>query len=426
MEERNFWNEGMETLSIEKLRQLQLERLQTAVEWAYSRTKFYRQLFDHAGVRPTDISSLEDIQQFPFTTDIEVATDIPLEDRLAVPEQEIKMYHSTSGTVGAVVPIPFTKKDQELFFNQCECLARWTMGVRPNDVVQVLTRFDCCALGYKELGVSLVLLSAGRYNQDHQIALTKSSGVTVLEHMPSLALQYFERMEELGIRVRDTKLRMISGVGEGWADSLKKKVEEKYGIPFMTLYGAVEVAPFVAAECETREGMHINAPLGLLEVIDPDTGERLPEGEEGEIVITLLQREAMPLIRYRVGDIASLIPYAPCSCGRSLPKISYVKGRVSQIIRIAGEKILPIDIEEIVAKIEGLETEFRIILEKPEMNVLKLRLENKPEVKNLVALRDKIEGAVYQELKTRTEVDLVPKGTLERVTFKAQRIERLY
>jgi phenylacetate-CoA ligase len=426
MKERRFWNEEMETLSLARLHKLQEERLQAAVDWAYNKTKFYRNLFDRAGVKPKDISTLNDLTKLPFTTDIEVAMNIPLEDRIAISEEEIKMYHSTSGTVGAVVPIPFSQKDEEAFLRDGEARGRWTMGVRPWDVVQVLTRFDCCFLGYKELGASLVLLSAGRYNPDHQIHLTKESGVTVIEHMPSLLLQYFEKMEQMGIHIKNTKLRMVSGVGEGWAQSYKKKVEEKYGIPFMTLYGAVETAPFFAAECEVREGMHVSGDLGILEVVDPDTGLRLGEGEEGELVVTLFQREAMPLIRYRVGDVGAILPYRPCLCGRTMPKMSYVKGRVSQIMKIGGRKILPIDVEEVVAKFEDLENEFRIICEKPEMECLKLRIEHKSGVKELRALRKKVEEALFNQLGIEAEVELVSTGTLERVTFKAQRIERRY
>jgi phenylacetate-CoA ligase len=425
MTDKEYWNQEMETLPSDRLREFQKERLQKAIEWAYTRTTFYRNLFERAGVKPEDISAPEDLSRLPFTSDIEVATDIPLKDRLAVPEGEIKMFHSTSGTVGAVVPIPFTKRDEELFMREGECRARWTMGVRPWDVVQVLTRFDCCSLGYKELGASLVLLSAGRYNTDHQIHLTKEAGVTVIEHMPSLLLDYFERMEQTGINIKDTKLRMVSGVGEGWAESYKKKIENKYGVPFLTLYGAVETAPFFASECSVRDGLHINADLGILEVIDPDTEKPLPSGEEGELVVTLFQREAMPLIRYRVGDVGSLYPPGACACGRTMPRISYVKGRVSQILRISGKRILPIDVEEVIAKNEELESEFRILVKEGKMAVLELRVEHKPEARKLSALKDRVEEALFQDLGINSEVGLVPRGTLERVTFKAQRIQKV-
>jgi phenylacetate-CoA ligase len=244
--------------------------------------------------------------------------------------------------------------------------------------------------------------------------------------MPSLLLRYFERMEQMGIDLKTTKLRMVSGVGEGWAQSYKKKVEEKYGIPFMTLYGAVETAPFFAAECGVREGMHVSGDLGILEVVDPDTGLRLAEGEEGELVVTLFQREAMPLIRYRVGDVGAILPYKPCLCGRTMPKMSYVKGRVSQIMKIGGKKILPIDVEEVVARFEDLENEFRIICQKPEMDNIKLKIEHKNGVKELRTLQKKVEEALFKELGIEAEVELVSTGTLERVTFKAQRIERRY
>jgi phenylacetate-CoA ligase len=194
----------------------------------------------------------------------------------------------------------------------------------------------------------------------------------------------------------------------------------------MTLYGAVETAPFLAAECEARKGMHINADLGILEVVDPETGKLLPEGEEGELVVTMFEREAMPLIRYRIGDVGSILPYEPCSCGRTMPKMSYVKGRVSQIIKISGRNILPIDVEEVVAEFEDLENEFRIICQKPEMETLKLRIEHKDEVEQLRVLKEKVEEALFRKLGINAEVDLEPKGKLERVTFKAQRIVKLY
>ncbi|MFH2012767.1 MAG: AMP-binding protein [Pseudomonadota bacterium] len=424
MEERKFWNEEIETMPLEKLRKLQKQRLQHIVEWAYTRTNFYRRLFDKAGIKPQDISTLEDIRKIPFTIDIEVDTDVPWKDRLAIPEDEIKMFHSTSGTVGAVVPIPNSKKDTGLHFTEGEARGRWTMGVRPSDMVQILHLADPCIQAYRELGASFILMCAGRYNPDHQIQLTRDGRVTVIEHAPSMLLGYFERMEQLGIKVKDTNLRLASGTGEGWAESYKKKVEEKYGIPFMTLYGAAETSPCFASECEARIGMHIHSDAGIIEVVDPKTGEPLPEGEEGELVFTLLTKEAMPLLRYKVGDVGCILPYEPCSCGRTLPKMSYVKGRVSQLIKIGEKEILPIDVEEVIAKIEGLGGEFRIKLEKPDMDVLKLKLEYTPEMKDFKTLEDVVEEAIFNEIGVKSELELLPPGSLQRVSFKAQRVEK--
>jgi len=426
LEEKRFWHDDIETLPLDKLRKLQEDRLKESVDWAYRKTVFYRRLFDEAGVKPADIKTLEDIRKFPFTMDIEVASDGPFEHRLAVPEDEIKMFHSTSGTVGAVIPIPFNQKDLETFMEEGEFRPRWTMGVRPSDVIQILTRFDCCSIGMKEFGASLVLQAAGRYNQDQQIHLTKLAGVTVIEHMPSMILLYFERMKELGIEVKDTRLRQVDGVGEGWAESYKKKVEDKYGIPFMTLWSAVELCPFASAECEARQGLHIFADLGLLEVIDPETGEPLPDGEEGELVVTPFLKQAMPLIRYRVGDIGKILPYEPCACGRSLPKISYVKGRVSHIIKVGDKRVMPIDIEEVIANIEGLGEQHQIILDRPEPERLKLKVEYKPEITKLRALKETAEEGLWNDIGVKSEIELVPQGSIERVTFKAQRLIREY
>jgi phenylacetate-CoA ligase len=168
-------------------------------------------------------------------------------------------------------------------------------------------------------------------------------GVTVIEHLPSLVLRYFERAKELGIEIKQTELRMIVGVGEGWAEAYKKKVEEEHGVPFLTSYGLYEFG-HIATECEQRQGMHIIGDQFIVEVIDPETLQVLNAGQEGELLVTTLMADAMPLIRYRTGDVGSLLPYEPCPCGRTHPKISMVKGRVTQIFEIRGKKLLPIDI----------------------------------------------------------------------------------
>lgn len=428
-EERKYWNPEIETMPLDKLRKLQEERLRERVAWAYKRTKLYRRKFDEAGVKPGDIKTLEDITKLPLTDDVIDIRGKPLSDKLAIPQEEIKMFHSTSGTTtGIPEAIPFSEKDKEIFFDQGEARCRWTMGARPWDVVQVLTRFDCCFLGYRQLGATMVMLSAGRYDLDKQISLTKTAGVTIIEHMPSLVLKYFERAKELGFDIKkESKLRLISGVGEAWAESYKRKVEAQYGLPFMTLWGSVELGAG-AAECEQRRGgMHIFSDLFLLEILDPETHVPLPDGEEGEVVVTPLLNEAMPLIRYRMGDVAKVLPYQPCSCGRTLPKMSMVKGRISQIVNVKGKKILPLDIEEVMASTEGLADNYQIVVDKPgELERLKMKMEYRPEVKELGALKSRVERAVHQQLGVESEVELVPSGAISSATYKAQRVVKTY
>ena len=425
--ERKYWNEELETMPPDKMRKLQEERLQNLVSWAYERTELYRRKFDEAGIKPQDINTLEDIQKLPLTDDVKDIRGVPMSVKLAIPENEIQMFHSTSGTTtGIPEPVPYSKKDKEAFF-EAETRGRWTMGARPGDVVQVLTGFDCCLQGYINTGATCLLLSAGRYDRDRQIILTKTAGVTIIEHMPSLLLKYFERAKELGIDIRDTKLRLVSGIGESWADSYKKKVELQYGIPFTTGWGSVEVS-VAAAECEERKGMHTFPDLFLFEILDPETGRVLPPGEEGEIIITpLLMNEAMPLIRYRIGDISKILPYEPCPCGRTTPKLGTIKGRFSQMLRVGGKRFFPIDVEEVIAKTEELSGDYQITVDKPgELERLKIKIEHIPEVKDLKALKNQTEEALHRDLGVESEVNLVPLGSITSATYKAQRVVKTY
>ncbi|KAF0123716.1 MAG: Phenylacetate-coenzyme A ligase [bacterium] len=425
--EKKFWNEEMETMPLDKLRSLQEKRLQSVVAHAYEHSRVYKRKFDEAGVKPSDISTLGDIVKLPLTDDLGDIRNAPFEDKLSVPLSEIKMYHSTSGTTtGIPEPIPYSTRDVKAFF-EGEARGRWTIGARPDDVVQVLTGFDCCHRGYVEMGATCLLLSAGRGFIDKQISLTQTAGVTIIEHMPSLMINYFERAKELGFDVTKSKLRLVSGVGEAWAETYKKKMETKYGIPFTTLWGSVELG-VAASQCEKRCGMHIFSDLIYLEILDPETGTPLPDGEEGEIVVTaLLMNEAFPLIRYKVGDVSQIYPYELCACGRTHPRMAPVKGRISQIVKVAGKKVMPLDIEEVMASIEGLAENYQIVIDRPgELKKLKVKLEYQPGIGDLNTLRNRIEEVIHQNLGVESEIELLERGSIVSDTYKAQRIIKTY
>ena len=425
--ERKYWNEELETMPMDKMRKMQEKRLQSAVAHAYEKSAVYKRKFDEVGLKPSDINTLDDIVKLPLTDDVKDIREAPFEDKLAAPLSEIKMYHSTSGTTtGIPEPIPYTANDVNAFF-EGESRGRWTMGARPHDVVQILTGFDCCHRGYVGMGATCLLLSAGRGFIDKQISLTQTAGVTIIEHMPSLMLKYFERAKELGFDVRNSKLRYVSGVGEAWAESYKKKVEQDYGLPFKTLWGSVELGG-AAAECEEGNGMHIFSDLVYLEILDPVTGEPLPDGEEGEVVVTaLLMNEAFPLIRYKVGDVSKIFPYEPCACGRTNPRMLPVKGRISQIVKVADKKVMPLDIEEVMASTEGLASNYQIILDKPgELDKLRVKMEYKPGITDLKELRNRAEEKIYTNLGVDSEVELLETDSIVSDTYKAQRIVKTY
>jgi len=412
----------IETRPLSKLKEIQEEKLRHLVRWAYERTGFYRRKWDEIGLKFNNVRRVEDLKKLPLTRYIEDFVKTPISDKLAVPIDEVKEVSSTSGTLsGFTQPFMLTKKEARLYY-QNEARVRAICGVIPSDVVQVLTGFECCRNGYYYLGSTVLMDHAGRRNIDHQVRLTQVMGVTVLEHLPSHVLLYFERAKQLGIDIRQTKLRLVVGVGEGWAEAYKKKVEAEYDVPFRSAYGLVETS-VVAGECSEGNGMHMVMDNFIIEVIDPETGENLMDGEEGELVITPLNNVAMPLLRYRTGDVGSILPYKPCKCGNTHPKISMVRGRVSQFIKVKGKRILPMDIEEVVAITSGLGDEYQIILDSPgELEKLKVRAEIRPEIQNAEDVKNKLEETIRKNLGIESEVELVPLGSLGRSLFKAQRV----
>jgi phenylacetate-CoA ligase len=417
---------AMEAKPLSQLREIQEKKLRHLVRWAYEKTGLYRQKWDEIGLKPKDIRKVEDLKKAPLTRYLEDFVKTPISDKLAVPIEEVKEISSTSGTLsGFTQPFMLTKKEAKLYY-QNEARVRAVCGVTPSDVVQVLTGFECCRNGYYALGSTVLMDHAGRRNIEHQIRLTRVMGVTVLEHLPSHVLLYFEKAKQLGIDIRQTKLRLVVGVGEGWAEAYRKKVEAEYGIPFRSAYGLVETS-VVAGECPEGGGMHWLMDNFIIEVVDPETGKNLMPGEEGELVVTPLNNVAMPLLRYRTGDVGSLVPYKRCKCGVTQPKISLIRGRVSQFIRVNGKRILPMDVEEIVAVTPGLGDEYQIILDQPgELKKLKVKAEVRPEIQNAEDAKEKMKGKLNKDLGIECEVELVPLGSLGRSLFKAQRVIRTY
>ena len=336
--ERKYWDPETETMPLDKQKELQGKRLRELVALAYEKTSLYRRKFDDAGIKPTDIETVDDIKKLPITDDVQDIRNKPLSDRLTIPSSEIERFNLTSGTTtGSPEPIPFNKKDTDILLD-AEAQGRWTMGVRQHDMAQFLTNYDISEMGHDKLGSKFLLLSAGRFMLDKQIRIGKTAGITVLEQFPSQLDKYISQAKELGIDVKDLNLKMIIGIGEPLEESKIIELEETFGAPIMTFWSAMETG-IMAAECEARQGFHIFSNRLILEVVDPDTGASLPDGEEGELIVTPLLYETMPLIRYRIGDVGKVMPYEQCSCGRTLPRMSKIIGRVSQVRDRKGKKM---------------------------------------------------------------------------------------
>jgi phenylacetate-CoA ligase len=423
-EEKKYWDPETETMPIDKLRKLQGERLQELVSYAYEKSKFYKRKYDEAGVKPSDIHTVDDLKKLPLIEDDEIR-NAPLEEKLSVPLSEVDQCCSSSGTTGFPEPIAFTRDDFDIACTDSGARLAWTNGVRPTDLVQHLMGLPCFNLVSRRIGARTMGEQAGRGRLDNQMVLGKMMGVTVLESMPSMAFQYFERAREMGIDMRDSKIRLVVGIGEGIAESYKKKAKEDYGTIFRDYYAA-STAGELAAECEYGKGLHITADRIIMETVNPDTQQMLGPGEEGELVMTNLIRRAIPRIRIRISDVASLLPYEICSCGRTHPKMSKVRGRMVQIINVKDKKFFPIDVEEVLGTVPELGFDYQIIFDKPKLDRLKLKVEYKPEVKDAHPLVKKVEEAIHKGLGVESEVELVPKGSIGRVLFKAQRVITTY
>lgn len=423
-EEKKYWEAEAETMPVAKLRRLQGDRLQELVAYAYEKTKFYKRKYDEANVKPGDIHGIDDLKKLPLIEDEEIR-NAPLEDKLSVPWSEVKQCCSSSGTTGFPEPLAMTRNDFDTACIDSAARLEWTTGVRPTDIVQHLMGFPCLSMVSRALGAATVGEQVGRGRLENQIVLGKMMHVTVLETMPSMAFQYFEKAKELGIDIRETYIRLVVGIGEGIAESFKKKAKNDYGIIFRDYYAA-STAGELAAECDCGMGLHVSADRIILETVNPDTQEMLGPGEEGELVMTNLVRRAIPRIRIRISDVASLLPDEPCPCGRTLPKMSKVRGRMVQVIDIKGKKFFPIDVEEVLGTVPELGFDYQIIFDQPKLERLKLRVEHKPEVKDARPLVKKVEIAIQNGLGVESDVELVPKGSIGRVLFKAQRVITTY
>jgi len=423
----DYWDPELETMPPEKLRELQEERLCALVNRVYQKVPFYQKKLNEARIKPEDIKGLADLPRLPVTEYLEDFVATPLEEKLAVPWELITDILSTSGTLsGFTQPVPFTSQDLDTAMNLGARSVRMA-GVREEDTIQLLIPFDLFVLALKKVASKVIPSIAGRMMLDNQIKLAKVAGATVILIVPSYLLRFCERAKELGIDLKnDTRLRTAIGAGEPLSAPVRNRIEAESGIRYYDLYGSSEGA-LIGGDCSQRDGLHIWADHYLLEIIDPDSLKPLSPGEEGELVITTLTKEAMPLIRYRTGDVTRLLPNGHCSCGRTHPKIAPIRGRVDHIIKVQGVNLLPSDIEDFIVGTTELGTEFRIIVDrKGALQQLKIEVELAPGVSHTQTLKQKLEAAFEQATSLKSEIELVPPGALPQTQFKAQRIVKNY
>jgi len=369
-EKSEFFNPELETMDREQIEKLQLERLKTTVEHCMH-SAFYKQRFKEAGLEPGDIHSLDDIRKIPFTTKQDLRDTYPF-GMASVPLSQCVRLHSSSGTTGNPTVILHTQKDLNEWANAvARCL--WMVGCRPDDVFQNTSGYGMFTgglgfqYGAERLGMLTVPAAAG--NTRRQLKFFTDFGTTVVHAIPSYATRIYEVMQQEGIDPRrDTKLRTLVIGAEPHSEEQRRRIQDMLGVKAYNSFGMSEMCgPGVAFECKEQNGMHIWEDYYIVEIVDPKTLEPVPDGEIGELVLTTINREAMPLLRYRTRDLTRIIP-GECPCGRHHKRIDRMKGRSDDMIVLRGVNIFPIQVEQVLMRYKELGSNYLITLKTDEVN----------------------------------------------------------
>lgn len=425
-----YWNKPMECMDREQLRELQSERLRRVVRTVYHNVPYYRNEMQRRGLVPEDINGVEDLAKLPFTTKQDLRDNYPY-GLFAVPLSEIVRIHASSGTTGKPTVVGYTRNDIALW---AELMAR-TMtcgGTTRDSVVQNAFGYGLFTgglgvhYGTERIGASVIPISGG--NTKRQIMLMKDFGTTVLACTPSYALFLAEAIAESGIKRSELKLEYGVFGAEPWTEGLRHEIEEKLKVKAIDIYGLSEViGPGVASECLCQCGLHVFEDHFIPEIIDPNTGKVLPEGEKGELVFTTITKEGIPLLRYRTRDISSLT-YEKCECGRTMARIRKVMGRTDDMLIIRGVNVFPSQIESVLVEFGDTEPHYVLIVDRVNnLDTLEVQVEVNEklfsdEVKRLEVLSKSIGNAIQSTLGLSAKVTLVEPKTIARSEGKSKRV----
>jgi phenylacetate-CoA ligase len=421
-----FWNEKIETLKGKDLERLQLKRLKLTLSRVES-VGFYRQQLKQAGIRTGDIKTLDDIRKIPFTRKQDLRNGYPF-GFIAVPLSKVARIHTTSGTTGKPTVVGYTRGDLESW---AELIARnlTMVGLREGDIFQNMVNYGMFTgglgfhYGAEKAGITVIPSATG--NTRRQIEMIRDFGVTAVHCTPSYALHLAEVAEDLGVDLPTLRIGMFGA--EPWSDAMRGELEARLGITAYDSYGLSELyGPGVAFECHERDGLHIWHDSYLVEIIDPATGEVLGPEEQGELVVTPLVKEAMPLLRYRTGDITMLLS-DECPCGRA-EKIARITGRSDDMLVIRGINVFPSQIEHVLLRIPEVGNQFMVYvdrinhLDEMTIEVETNRAHFSGELSDLSRIQKKVVKELRDTLELRTSVKLVEPGSLPRFEGKAKRV----
>ncbi|MGX1683027.1 phenylacetate--CoA ligase PaaK [Streptomyces althioticus] len=414
-----------ERLDLDGLRALQLERLRNSLRHAYENVPFYRESFDQAGVHPDDCRSLSDLSRFPFTTKADLRANYPY-GMFAVPQERIRRLHASSGTTGRPTVVGYTENDLSMWADMVARSLR-AAGARPGDIAHIAYGYGLFTgglgahYGAERLGCTVIPASGGMTSR--QVTLIQDLKPSVIMVTPSYMLTLLDEFERQGVDPRSTSLRVGVFGAEPWTQDMRREIEERFAIDAVDIYGLSEViGPGVAQECvETKDGLHVWEDHFFPEVVDPITGEVLPEGEQGELVFTSLTKEAMPIVRYRTRDLTRLLP----GTARVFRRMEKVTGRSDDMVILRGVNLFPTQIEEIVLRTPGVAPHFQLRLTTSgRMDALTVRAEARADAD--AATREAAARSIVQAVKdgigVSVEAEIVDPESLERSVGKIRRI----
>ena len=415
---------------VAQLRELQLKRLQAVVARAWQQVELFRSRMDERGLAPQEIRSLEDIGKLPFTVKSDLRDTYPF-GLFASPMKEVVRLHVSSGTTGKPIVVAYTKEDLDVWTSvMVRCFAG--CGLHQGDIVQVAYGYGLFTgglgahYGAEALGATVVPASTG--NADRQIMLMKDFGVTAICCTPTYFLHLIDRAAELGVELKELPLRAGVFGAEPWTDSMRRHIESMSSIEAFDIYGLSEIiGPGVGCECRRHQGLHIFEDHFYPEIVDPATGEPLADGSEGELVLTTLSKQAMPMVRYRTRDISMILP-GRCECGRTLRRIGRIGRRSDDMLIIRSVNVFPSQVEAALLEIEGTLPHYQIVLTREQgLDEMEVQVEVTPQmftdkIGALQGLHDRLQGALDHVLGIRVRVALVEANTIERSQGKARRV----
>ena len=425
-----YWNPQIERMPVDELKELQEQKLKELVHYVYQHSPFYRKKFDDAGVKPEDIKTLDDVKKLPFTYKQDLRDTYPT-GMFCVPNEQLVRFHVSSGTTGKPTIVGYTKNDIDQW-SLSLARALTSIGVGRGDVLQISYGYGLFTgglgmhYGAEEAGATVLPTSAG--NTEKQLELMQDLGTTVLACTPSYMLFMNEAAKQAGISLKDdTKLRIGVLGAEPWSEEMRARIEESSGIKAYDIFGTSELSGPLFTECTYQDGIHIWADQFLVEIIDPKTGEPVPDGEQGELVITTLAKEALPLIRYKIGDL-TVKTSETCKCGRTHPRIMRVLGRVDDMLIIRGINVFPGQIESVLMNIPQVGEHFMIIVDRVnELDTMKVQIEMtdaafSDKVDDIMSLEKKVASSLKSVLNLAVKVELVENGSLPRSMGKSKKV----